>query len=380
MGGFETNDKQQINYKLDMKNIWKNILLSFIAVLVLLLLIEVIMRLFYPQEIGAHKRSNTLRVKLTPNYRGKIRNWNLSVNSIGLRDREFGKKKKWVFRILVLGDSQTYGLGVEAEETYPKVLERLLNGNNARQKIEVINAGVDTYSNYQKLQYFKESGYKLEPDLVLLGFYIGNDFGENVFFEKKWLKEERPYNELNLFLSSKSHAYNFFKNRFDKLMAEYAMRKGKKGEEVKSITVGDNILFFPNPMTFCKKKYTPEMEEAVGITEKKLLEMAHYIKEHNSKFLIVIIPTMQQVYEKEWHERVKGNLNPEDYDISKPNRILSEFAKNGGILLFDLLPSFKQISENKKLYFWEGHLSQEGYRAAGEEIYKELIVYNLISY
>ena len=68
-------------------------------------------------------------------------------NSLGFRDVEHAAEKpEGVFRILVLGDSFTYGAGVAFEETYPRRLEAMLNGRRGpHPKVEVINAGVYRY-------------------------------------------------------------------------------------------------------------------------------------------------------------------------------------------------------------------------------------------
>ncbi len=69
----------------------------------------------------------------------------IKTNSEGFRDSEHNlKKPKGVFRIIVLGDSFTYGLGVEAEETYSKILEKILNEASVRRDIryEVFNMGI----------------------------------------------------------------------------------------------------------------------------------------------------------------------------------------------------------------------------------------------
>ncbi|OGL46982.1 MAG: hypothetical protein A2W05_00990, partial [Candidatus Schekmanbacteria bacterium RBG_16_38_10] len=348
-----------------MKSIFKRIiqssLLSLFSIIIFLLLIEVVIRIFYPQTIDLMEKSNTLKIKLRPNYRSKSSYWRVAINtnSIGLRDREFGEKKQGVFRILVVGDSQTFGHGIEAEDTYPKVLERLLAKNIPNKKIEVINAGVGGYCTFQEFQYLKESGFALEPDLVLVGFFIGNDFGENNAFSVIKFTERKSYNELDLFLSSKSHAYNFFKNRFYKFLAKYTLMNMKKDNIPKVIKIGGEDIYFPNPMTFCKKNYTPDMTKAAEITKRKLLEMANSIREHKSKILLVIIPAMHQVYEEEWHKSSKVyNLNPNGYDISKPNTMLTQFAESEGMPVLDLLPYFLQLAEHKRLYLWEGHLSK----------------------
>ena len=74
--------------------------------------------------------------------RGGI-DFSVSTNSNGLRDRNFEYyKSEDVFRILVLGDSFTFGYGVEEDCTYPKLLEKKLRKEFPTSEIEVINSGI----------------------------------------------------------------------------------------------------------------------------------------------------------------------------------------------------------------------------------------------
>lgn len=102
----------------------------------------------------------------------------VSINSLGLRDRELSTvKPAGTYRILVLGDSMTFGWGAPQDQTYPRVLEQLLQSQplpGVTAKIEVINAGVGNYNTAQEVAYFRERGIQLEPDLVLLAFFLND--------------------------------------------------------------------------------------------------------------------------------------------------------------------------------------------------------------
>ena len=51
----------------------------------------------------------------------------VNINKAGFRDYEYSvDKPEGVFRIAVLGDSLIFGFGVNLEDTFPKVLERML--------------------------------------------------------------------------------------------------------------------------------------------------------------------------------------------------------------------------------------------------------------
>jgi len=99
---------------------------------------------------------------MTPFGKGKF----VNSNSRGLRgsneysySRIPGKQ-----RILVLGDSFTFGTDVSDDETYSHYLQSSLPN------VEVLNFGVQGYGQDQSLLYLQEEGVKYHPDVVLLGF------------------------------------------------------------------------------------------------------------------------------------------------------------------------------------------------------------------
>jgi len=71
-------------------------------------------------------------------------------------------------RILALGDSTTFGLGVEDRETWPAVLRERLSATGM--DVEVVNAGVPGYTAFQGQRFMQERGFALQPDLVILTF------------------------------------------------------------------------------------------------------------------------------------------------------------------------------------------------------------------
>lgn len=107
----------------------------------------------------------------------------IATNAQGLRDRDYPARKPSGVRqrILVLGDSMTFGEGVEAEQTYPKLLERALAERHGGGRYEVINAAVRGYGNDQELVLFERLVPVYHPDVVLLAFFAVNDFDDNLY-------------------------------------------------------------------------------------------------------------------------------------------------------------------------------------------------------
>ncbi|MGH7769350.1 MAG: GDSL-type esterase/lipase family protein [Candidatus Binatia bacterium] len=100
------------------------------------------------------------------------------VNSLGFRGPEISAAKKpGIVRVLFLGDSFTFGHGLDENETLPflvgEALERAQPG-----RFEVVNGGVYGYSTGDQLNLLKKFGLPLEPDIVVV-LFMTNDLSDN---------------------------------------------------------------------------------------------------------------------------------------------------------------------------------------------------------
>ena len=98
-------------------------------------------------------------------------------NERGLRDRPILPKGEHEYRVLALGDSVTFGTGVDQDKTFAARLEPLLQ-KRLHRPVRVINSGVGGYNTVQEVTYFKREGLSLQPDLVMLT-YVQNDVEVN---------------------------------------------------------------------------------------------------------------------------------------------------------------------------------------------------------
>src|SRR3954468_19915222 len=100
----------------------------------------------------------------------------VQTNDQGFRDRQANipAKQPGEFRIVVLGDSFTFGPGVEYEHLYTSLLGSRLARSHP--EVKVINLAVEGYNIIQYEAVLEEVGLGLKPDLVLLALFPVNDF------------------------------------------------------------------------------------------------------------------------------------------------------------------------------------------------------------
>lgn len=92
-------------------------------------------------------------------------------NSYGHRGKNFSFQKSGKQRIVFMGDSVTYGLGVKVEKRYTELLNAKLG-----QRYEIINLAVSGYNLLQELEYFKVLGIKFSPDYVVFAINYNDMF------------------------------------------------------------------------------------------------------------------------------------------------------------------------------------------------------------
>jgi lysophospholipase L1-like esterase len=108
-----------------------------------------------------------------PGLKTRYYGTDVSCNTLGFRDREFGEKGADEFRVMVLGDSVTFGVGVEEGETFSRRLEPLLSARLGR-PVRTMNFGVASYNTMQELACLEKFSDSLVPDLVIC-LFVDND-------------------------------------------------------------------------------------------------------------------------------------------------------------------------------------------------------------
>ncbi|MFH1459033.1 MAG: SGNH/GDSL hydrolase family protein [Candidatus Omnitrophota bacterium] len=109
-----------------------------------------------------------LHFELTPNFSNGKHN----INSLGMRDDEPSLDK---YRVIVLGDSVTFGEEINQDDLYTEVTQKILVAQEYQ--VDVMNAAVPSYNTKQELIAFKNKFLSLHPNLVIFA-YSCNDMGD----------------------------------------------------------------------------------------------------------------------------------------------------------------------------------------------------------
>ncbi len=166
-----------------------------VGVALALCVTELVARVFLPhwapvsgERVGFWQYHPTLGWAHEPGQNGRLHHPDfdiaVAINSHGLRDREYPLERTSKKRMLVLGDSFGWGLGVELNERFSERIEA------AHDEWEVINASVSGYGTDQELLYLRERGLGYAPDVVLLLLHE-NDFHNNSSAVEYWYA--KPY-------------------------------------------------------------------------------------------------------------------------------------------------------------------------------------------
>ena len=105
----------------------------------------------------------------------------IAINNQGFRDdQELEPKTANERRILLLGDSLVLSVQVAFDRTFGELLEQRLNSRGSAARYRVINAGVQGYGPIEEQLFFRTIVDRVEPDVVMVVVFVGNDAEEAV--------------------------------------------------------------------------------------------------------------------------------------------------------------------------------------------------------
>ena len=260
-------------------------------------------------------------------------------------------------KLLLLGDSFTFGQGVPYETTWGAVAERRLRSRGMR--IEAINAGMQGMDTRSELLLLRELGPLHRPDVVVLGFLI-NDLYTNIPLEPSERARSDPADwsrvRDRVFVNAGS-ARTFHLLELARLI----------------VTSSDAIytrlyLAARDRGEFLRLPLADRPQRQLEVTEELLRQLAAECRKLGVPLVVISIPQQFQVLYRASPARFGAGIEVDLYD--------RHFAKLGSSTGFTWVPTLEALARAKDpgrfYYRLDGHLSTEGHTIVGEVLAESL--------
>ena len=348
-----------------------NIFIVFCSFFIVIVLIEIYLHLVQPAFLD-----------LPSSIRGDLSDY----QSRGFLQENALHKDAAVFRILGLGDSFAT-CDYSEQKNYHNFLEEALKAGG--RNIDIVNAGMAATGPGYYWHILNQYGDLWKPDLLLVGFFVGNDFQEMDFSEVElgpYLREPRDpalrwlgYRQFKgfwLYKAAKSNWTIFWQIR------------QKKAEKQKALVATEG--------TFSRQDFLRVEKERTWIFEKEkkakleglwqqkaklLLKFKEWCAQRQIPLVIAIFPDQFQVDGKLRQEIYQTyHVGADAFDLAYPNRLLSGYCREHEIGCIDMLAPFQQHGASQILYkLRDSHWNEAGNRLAAGLIFDYLEQHRLIA-
>jgi hypothetical protein len=320
-----------------------------------------------------------------------------------------GKHDAWGFRnlyvpkqadIVAIGDSFTYGQNAVRHSSWPAVLEKNI-------QLHSYNMGIPSYGPVEYYYLLKNKAISLNPKLVIIAIYIGNDLMDafnTVYARPYWIdlrnpnfnykskdrsnfihnnnkheKSKKIFGELRLWLSKHSILYSAFKNVFQEQVQKFLFQGGKQENYVIRFEKYHHLIFNLNNLVNLNLE-DEKVYEGMRISLQLLLDMSLLCQQKKIQFWVILIPTKEIIY-AEYIEHQPHFPHSKIIDKFLDNQrkiiqIFQSFLENQKIIYTNIGVYLRQVKEKHILYspYNDEHFNGEGYTVMAQfltELLKE---------
>lgn len=291
---------------------------------------------------------------------------------------------KQTTRILALGDSHTFAVGVSKDETWAKVLQRDLVARTGK-PFRVYNDGCSGYNLHQYLLRLLDHGPTLRPDYVVVGFSYATDLfdllppehggwtygaptqprdyfdfdASGALEERHWVPPSAGATDQGKNVSGAMSIRNFVTG----FATVRYLRRSKLALFVGShVTVGGQSLW-PNMDVVVENDVAPGREYTWRLVKALLLKMNAESDKLGARLIIVGIPYLPQVYDDIWSSTFGNN---EKYSKTAAIERIRAFCEASGIRYVDTLDALHDRAQ--KVGHWLHHRSDAHPNREGQEV------------
>lgn len=313
------------------------------------------------------------RYRLTPGYHGRIYNRaeysnTIRINQQGLRGGEIEERSAEGLRILTIGDSFVFGVGVEDTDTFTALLSERSSGPGI--EVEGLNAGIPAFGVPDAESWLRRHGVDLEPDVVVLAIFLGNDLvdaspdREEILLVDGLLVPSQSAAGLKAWLYRHSHLYVAIKGLLEQPGLLPLRSRLGLGEPWKVRTLREEFGVY-------KTSAERDLAPAIAATDEALGRLVTLAQQEGFDLVSILIPSEIQVDPDRWTGGI-GSLGfkSDKYDPETPTRIFKALLEKHEIPTLDLGPFFAEgIANGEELYFrLDRHWTAAGHAMAAEEL------------
>jgi lysophospholipase L1-like esterase len=273
----------------------------------------------YDERFGFLNNPNIRETIRTDEYR-----YTVHTNSLGFRTHEIEPKPPGQRRLMLLGDSIFFGVGVDYEASLAALLEGMVDS------LTVYNFAMLGHNTVQSLIAARAFSDQVEPDHIVCGVFIGNDLISNA---------------LN---------YVDGQNRIAAHLDQIAAMRARLLSTLAPFSWSMALRAWAWAAYIPRLRYQISAEPAIlSATARHLEALARHAAEAGSAFTAVLI------YPK---DAVAGGLVEHWSQSRHPGQLLAHICRERGIEILDLLEHLDDAGDRDRYYFeQDGHLNAAGH-------------------
>ena len=262
-----------------------------------------------------------------------------------------------------LGDSFTFGVGVENGETFVDHLQKFVG---VRSGVRLVNLGVPgTALPEQRFIVDKRhEDFPSPPIYYLVFFFLGNDFAETL---QRSRTQQIRTGEKSAWQNLSEVVNDYVVTGW--LRHSYAIQFSKRTLMQITNDTRRNPIF--SMMEVANTSYHRRVREAL----QSELEAWGKIAERDQFGIVVIfIPDSYQVISERRERQARYyRMEPDELDAYLPNRILAETLEEQGIRYVDPTKDFMEMHDTERLYYVnDDHFTAKGHYRFAQVIHDEL--------
>ena len=291
----------------------------------------------YSPKFGWTLSPNATTTDTQPEYK-----YTIHTNSLGFRAREVAPRAPNEYRLLLLGDSMLFGVGVDEDRTIAACVEQIAQREAPARRVTVYDYSVPGYNTVQALQAGRAFACQASPNQIVLGVFITNDLLPNVMV----------YADPQGLLAT------------DSVRVRQVEQHLRERVSILDRATFTRILALAAYVPRLRYQFSSE-PDIIGHTYSLLTQCADLARSCNATLSVVVVYPRQAV---------AGGLVGTWSESRKPGQMIVAWCRRERIPVLDLLDVMDGEAEAKSFFFpHDGHFTAQGNARVARAVFDSLV-------